>query len=120
MGPPTYDLVSLLRDSYFELAPGEIDLLLDYYWQRIPPHISISDRQDLAYLFHIQTLQRKLKDAGRFVFIDRMKNNSSFMQYVEPTLGYVGHAFDHLPDYESLRRILARWLPDLCRRTGLR
>ena len=64
-------------------------------------------------LFHLQTLQRKLKDAGRFVFIDRKRGNPNFLPSIPLSLAYVARAFEELPDMAPLRDTLARHLPEL-------
>ncbi len=107
-GPYIYDLVALLRDSYIELAPETVTRLVAYYAERgkragLPWCTSF---QDVENAFHLQTLQRKLKDAGRFIFIDRVKNNSSFLPYYEPSIGFVQNALAHLPDFENLLTLL--------------
>lgn len=62
------------------------------------------------------TVQRKLKDAGRFVFIDRQKNNPAFLKFVTPTIKKVGGALSRLAvrnrDMAELGRILSRALGD--------
>lgn len=113
LAPPVYDIVALLRDSYVELTPDEFESLLRSYYERGRYLLPVKDWKEFEFLVHLQTLQRKLKDAGRFVFIDRTKGNPSYLKWVEPTLGYVKYAFDHLPEYESLRVALARWFPTL-------
>lgn len=50
-------------------------------------------------------MQRKLKDAGRFVFIDRVKKNPSFLPYVEPTLAKVRAALKRLADEDDMRAL---------------
>ena len=109
-GPVVYDLVALLRDSYVELAPEQLDELLVYYHHRaLAAAIPVpQDPGDFMQAFTLQTLQRKMKDAGRFVFIDRVKHNSSFLQYIPATLRYVAAAFDRLPRYAAVRHELAR------------
>ena len=60
------------------------------------------------------TVQRKLKDAGRFVFIDRVKKNASFLKFVEPTIAKVRASLARLTDDEDMRalsELLARVLP---------
>lgn len=94
-GPFIYDLVALLRDSYIELAPDMVDRLVAYYADADLPWCA--DAADVAQAFHLQTVQRKLKDAGRFIFIDRVKKNPSFLPYYEPSLGYVRNALSRLP-----------------------
>ncbi len=51
------------------------------------------------------TVQRKLKDAGRFVFIDRVKKNPSFLPYFEPSLAKVRASLARLTDDEDMRAL---------------
>ena len=95
-GPFIYDLVALLRDSYIELPPDMVDRLVAYYAAQDLPWCE--NAADVAQAFHLQTVQRKLKDAGRFIFIDRVKGNPSFLPYYEPSLGYVKNALRQLPE----------------------
>jgi aminoglycoside/choline kinase family phosphotransferase len=41
-------------------------------------------------------VQRKLKDAGRFVFIDRVRGNPDFLRFYPQSLRYVGRALSQL------------------------
>ena len=50
-------------------------------------------------------MQRKLKDAGRFVFIEKTKNDPSFLAYVNPTLGIVRQALARVSDVPELRAL---------------
>jgi aminoglycoside/choline kinase family phosphotransferase len=56
----------------------------------------------------MQAVQRKLKDAGRFVFIDRVKGNPDFLPHVGQSLAYVRRALGRLPELSPLREILER------------
>ncbi len=113
-GPRQYDLVALLRDSYVELEVSFVEELVRRYLgrlaeeggPRLEPEPFLAD-------FHLLTVQRKLKDAGRFVFIDRVKKNPSFLPYVTPSLGYVREALARRPELSDLRRILSRHVPEL-------
>ena len=111
MGCEAYDLVAYLRDSYVELAPDELEALLAYYEAgRAAAGIPVAP--DFRTLFHLQTVQRKLKDAGRFVFIDRVKGKPGFLPYIEPSLRYVAAALDQLPAHAGLGGLLAQWIPE--------
>jgi len=112
MGCEAYDLVAYLRDSYVELAPDELEALLAYY-EAGRSAAGIPVAPDFRSLFHLQTVQRKLKDAGRFVFIDRVKGKPGYLPYVEPSLRYVAAALDRLPEYTELQALLGRWVPVL-------
>jgi hypothetical protein len=54
-----------------------------------------------------------LKDAGRFVFIDRVKGNPSFLKFVEPTIEKVKKALGVLSAEEKDARDLAALLDDV-------
>jgi hypothetical protein len=110
LGPRAYDLVALLRDSYVVLAPAEVDVLVEHFIARA----AVQDPAGFRRLFVLQTLQRKLKDAGRFVFIDRVRKNPSFLRWIPASIGYVREALAKAPDeLGALRDLLGRRVPDL-------
>jgi aminoglycoside/choline kinase family phosphotransferase len=108
LGTVVYDLVALLRDSYVVLSPALVGRLVDYFVERAG-----LDAHETRALFDLQTVQRKLKDAGRFVFIDRVKHNPSFLQHIPSSQGYVAAALARLPELAPLRALLARHVPAL-------
>src|SRR5262245_11599468 len=62
MGPDTYDLVSLLRDSYVDLPDQTVDELIAYFLAlRGTP-----DDPDFRRRFNVMALQRNLKALGTF------------------------------------------------------
>jgi len=62
--------------------------------------------------FDLITVQRKLKDAGRFVYIDRVKKNPGFLQYIPSSLGYVKTALERLDEYRPLYETLGKYIPE--------
>jgi aminoglycoside/choline kinase family phosphotransferase len=128
LGPRVYDLVALLNDSYQTFDPAFVDArIADYVRARgleggdpelrpssgragdLPSSLATIRRE-----FDFVTVQRKLKDAGRFVFIDRVKNNPSFLRFVEPTIAKVMGSLAHLSDDADMRalaQLLHRVLP---------
>jgi aminoglycoside/choline kinase family phosphotransferase len=114
LGPRQYDLVALLRDSYVELPPALVDHLLARYLDRLVaeggPRLAPGPFREV---FDLLTVQRKLKDAGRFVYIDRVKGNPGFLPSIPASLRYVRQAFGRRPDLAPLREILARHVPEL-------
>jgi len=106
-GPRVYDLVALTRDSYVKLADSTVDHLVRAYAARVERDPSAVRRE-----FDLVTVQRKLKDAGRFVYIDRMKKNSGFLKYIPTSLGYVRDALGRLPEHAALGMIIEKYLPD--------
>ncbi|MBI4411027.1 MAG: phosphotransferase [Deltaproteobacteria bacterium] len=113
MGPLLYDLVALLRDSYIELSPAEIEGLQEFYVKKIdndhPYHAKIKAiRND----FDLITIQRKLKDTGRFQFIKTVKKNDSFLKSVPASLRYVKQALERQTEYAELLQVIGKYLPE--------
>lgn len=114
MGPPCYDLVSLTRDSYVELSPEAVAELVDYFLEaRKKAGIAIEDAKSFKRLFYLTALQRKLKDTGRFQFIHTVKGNPNFLVSVPSSLRYIKDAFEKLPEFGDLRKIIAKYVKEL-------
>lgn len=84
LGPRVYDLVALLNDSYQEFDRAFVEARLDDFARA--SGLDAAERERVGFEFDLVTIQRKLKDAGRFVFIERVKHNPSFLRFVEPTI----------------------------------
>ncbi|HVP67515.1 MAG TPA: phosphotransferase [Anaeromyxobacteraceae bacterium] len=114
LGPRQYDLVALLRDSYVELSADLVERMIRRYLDRLAgeggPRL---DTGPFRETFDLLTVQRKLKDAGRFVFIDRVKGNPGFLPSIPASLRYVRAALERRPDLARLREVLAHHVPEL-------
>ena len=114
MGPATYDLASLLRDAYIALDESLIDRLIDYYLDQLEEGRHLwTNRGAFRRLFDFTSLQRNLKAAGRFVYIDRVKGNPKFLVDIPRTLGYVKRNLHKYPELFSLRKLMSRYVPEL-------
>jgi len=114
MGARQYDLVSLLRDSYVVLPTKLIEACIVRYCKKIEGKTGAKiDRERFMRVYHLQTLQRKIKDAGRFDYIDIVKKNRKFLQYIPATLQYVRDAFAALPEHRPMQERLAKYTPEL-------
>jgi aminoglycoside/choline kinase family phosphotransferase len=110
LGTRAYDLVALLRDSYVALPAALVGELVDHFIAGA----GIADAAAFRRLFLLQTLQRKLKDVGRFVFIDRVRKNPSFLRWIPTTVSYLREALAVAPDeLRDLASVLSRHLPEL-------
>jgi aminoglycoside/choline kinase family phosphotransferase len=117
LGPRVYDLVALLNDSYQAFTPEFINARLhEYLTERGGTDTGF---EQVRFEFDWVTVQRKLKDAGRFVFIDRVKGNSSFLQFVVPTITKVRLALANLRADPLLLRLddcLGSWFHQIVSR----
>ncbi len=113
LGPYLYDLVALLRDSYVAFDAADVAALGAAYVEgRREEGLWAPSLDELLGHFHLQALQRKLKDSGRFVYIDRVKKNPKFLPNIPRSLGYAREAMDRFPEYAGAREILAKYLPE--------
>lgn len=108
MGPAPYDLVALLCDSYVSLSAEEQNHLLDHY-------AALRDydekaRHALHRAFHLTAVQRKLKDAGRFVFIDRVRGNPRFLTWYRQSIVYAARSAE-TAGLSELSALLKQVLP---------
>lgn len=115
-GPLPYDAVALLRDSYIELAPHELDDLVAQWAAatRASMPAPVLDDAALVRAFHLQTIQRKLKDTGRFELFDMQKGQPEYLRFQPASVRYIRHALETLQDIEALRGlhdVLLRYEP---------
>jgi len=114
MGPGTYDLASLLRDAYIQLDETLIDDLVDYYLDQLAERRFVwANRAAFRRLFDLTSIQRNLKAAGRFVYIDRVKGNPKFLEDIPRVLGYVKRNVEKYPELDTLRKYLTPYVREL-------
>jgi aminoglycoside/choline kinase family phosphotransferase len=104
MGPDTYDLVSLLRDSYVDLPEQTVDELIAYFLA-----LKSVTGSDPAFRrrFDVMALQRNLKALGTFGYQTTARRNPVYIQYIPRTLRYVRNNLENQPRFERLRDLLA-------------
>jgi aminoglycoside/choline kinase family phosphotransferase len=104
LGPDTYDLVSLLRDSYVDLPDQTVEDLIAYF-------LAVKgDTREAARFrkrFDVMALQRNLKALGTFGYQTTARRNPVYIQYIPRTLRYVRNNLEHLPRFARLRELLA-------------
>jgi N-acetylmuramate 1-kinase len=119
LGPRAYDLVALLRDSYQAFDDGFVQARLSEF--AVARGLSTSEAAALAHELDVITVQRKLKDAGRFVFFERTRDDASYLQFFVPTLAMVQGALSRLPqrgELSGLSAIVSRQI-EIARSRGM-
>ena len=114
MGPAGYDLASLLRDAYIQLDEELIDRLIEYFLDGLAAHGQRRpDSAGFRRLFDLTSIQRNLKAAGRFVYIDRVKHNPKFLADIPRVLEYIRRNLAKYPELATLRGHLTPYVPEL-------
>jgi aminoglycoside/choline kinase family phosphotransferase len=110
MGPATYDLASLLRDSYVELSDEFVAERAEEFRQRALPGES---RDAFARRFDLTSVQRNLKALGTFGYMASVRQNPVYLQYIPRTLQSARRNLERHPELAGLLRILSRHVEEL-------
>ena len=109
MGPDTYDLVSLLRDSYVDLTAPQVDELIAFFLA-LKGEGYAPDEGAFRRRFDLMALQRNLKALGTFGYMTTARNNPVYIQYIPRTLSHVKTNLAKYARFAGLRALLDEWL----------
>jgi N-acetylmuramate 1-kinase len=111
MGPDTYDLASLLRDSYIDFSEQQVEALIAFFLAK--RGASATEDADFRRRFDLMALQRNLKALGTFGFQTTSRGNPVYIQYIPRTLTYVRANLGKYERFSRLRELLAEHLEEL-------
>jgi aminoglycoside/choline kinase family phosphotransferase len=109
MGPATYDLASLLRDSYVDIADPQLDDLIAYFLALKGP----ADLDNFRRRFDLMSLQRNLKALGTFGYQTTTRQNPVYIQYMPRTLRYVRSSLAKYPRFARVHELLSKHIDEL-------
>ena len=109
MGPDTYDLASLLRDSYVKLTPETMQSLIEHYIRLL----NIEDTSGVRLRFVRTALHRNLKALGTFGHQISAKKKCRYSDSIPRTLGYVRQTLCTDSRYSRLQDVLSSLIPEL-------
>ncbi len=111
MGPDTYDLVSLLRDSYVDFTDEAVSDLIAYF-------LALQGRdagyeRDFERRFDLMSVQRNLKALGTFGYQTTMRQNTVYIQYIPRTLRYVQRNLKRYSRFGRLHELLGAHIEEV-------
>jgi aminoglycoside/choline kinase family phosphotransferase len=109
LGPDTYDLVSLLRDSYVDISDRELDELIAYF----AALRGVADAAEFRRRFDLMAVQRNLKALGTFGYQTITRRNPVYIQYIPRTLQYARTNLEKHARFGRLRELLAPHIEEL-------
>jgi N-acetylmuramate 1-kinase len=110
MGPDTYDLVSLLRDSYVDLNELAVSELIAFFLALKGSSVS---EADFRPRFDLMALQRNLKALGTFGYQTTARQNPVYIQYVPRALRYVRDTMYRHARFGRLLELLSPYIDEL-------
>jgi len=85
LGPPQYDLASVLIDPYVNIPEQIQEELYDFYLKELSDRISIN-QSIFKENYEIIAFQRNLQILGAFAFLSRVKGKTYFKDYIPAAL----------------------------------
>jgi hypothetical protein len=113
MGPDTYDLASLLRDSYVDINEDALADYIAYFLACRGGAPSPSETEEFRRRFDLMALQRNLKALGTFGYQTATRRNPVYIQYMPRTLHYARVNIAKYARFQGLREILGRYVEEL-------
>jgi N-acetylmuramate 1-kinase len=117
MGPDTYDLVSLLRDSYVDLGDEAVEDLIQHFvalkQEGSPSRCDDEWADRVRERFEVMALQRNLKALGTFGYQTTVRSNPVYIQYIPRTLRYARLNLVRQDRFAKLRTLLGTLVEEL-------
>lgn len=110
MGPATYDLVSLLCDSYVDVEEEFLEERAEQFRQKARPG---EHREIFRRRFDLMSVQRNLKALGTFGYQASVKGNRVYLPYIPRTLASARRNLSRYPELGPLWRVLANHIKEL-------
>jgi NDP-sugar pyrophosphorylase family protein/aminoglycoside/choline kinase family phosphotransferase len=89
IGPPAYDIASILWDPYYRLNDGIREHLLKYYAGRMTAVKEGFDEYEFLESLLICRMQRHMQALGAYGFLSSVKGRKYFLKYVDRALEYL-------------------------------
>ena len=108
IGPPAYDVVSILWDPYSKLEDKMRERLLEYYTKNMKTHSSGEFDEDVFRQTLIPCrLQRHMQALGAYGFLSKIKGKTYFLKYAPQALEYLSEEIEYVQnEYPVLHSIV--------------
>lgn len=112
VGPITYDLVSLLRDSYIDWPEDRVEEWVEAYRQKLG-QVGFDVPQPAEFLkdFYLMGMQRQLKVVGIFCRLWLRDGKQGYLKDIPRTFNYLHSAAAKYPEFAQLDLALSAMRP---------
>lgn len=111
LGPATYDLASLVYDSYVPLPEAARATLIENFWEGSHVRNLFPDRPAFDRALSLTALQRNLKAIGTFAYQKTERGNPRYLRYISLT---AEHTRRHLAALAGLDGFAAQLESYIC------
>ncbi len=90
MGPPSYDLASILWDPYYRIEEAMLERLLCYYIGKMNAvAFNEFDEDEFRYSLLLCRLQRHMQALGAYGFLSEVKGKKYFLKHIPQAVRYL-------------------------------
>lgn len=112
LGPITYDLVSLLRDSYIEWPAERVEVWVEGYRQQlVNAGFDMPEPAEFLKDFYLMGMQRQLKVVGIFCRLWLRDGKQGYLKDIPRTFDYLHSAAAKYPEFAQLDLALSAMRP---------
>lgn len=106
MGPKTYDIISLLKDSYVDIEEELRAELLNYFLEESGTKNDDEIKKELIYM----GIQRNIKAIGTFAYQYCEKGNANYIEYIPRTINYIKENISSISELKDLKENLLEYI----------
>ena len=111
MGPHSYDVVSLVRDSYVQITWETREQLFSFYLDALNSKRESLNLKSISFSdFHLESLlmglQRNIKALGSFGYLATKKSKPDYLKYIRPTLDILCSKNAQIHEETDLKRLM--------------
>jgi N-acetylmuramate 1-kinase len=97
IGPPGYDLASLVIDPYTELTDDQRSFLFEAYLSMLRERFA-SEVENFLEIYPYLALQRNMQILGAFAYLSNTKGKKEFEAYIPPAVKRLKAQLERMPD----------------------
>ncbi len=97
LGPPSYDISSLLWDPYFEISKDLRKVLINYYKDKMGKNLPEDFDESIKYT----RCQRHFQALGAFSFLGLKRGKEHFLKFIEKGKKLLVYDLEELKDFKS-------------------
>lgn len=102
LGPPSYDISSLLWDPYLILPQEQRAKLLNFYKEKMGKHLPADFDKSLIYT----KCQRHMQALGAYCFLSNIRGKKHFLKFIKPAVNYLIEEFNELKEFPSFSYLM--------------
>jgi aminoglycoside/choline kinase family phosphotransferase len=101
LGPPAYDVASLLFDPYVDALTEDLSARLFAYYSSLPLRVRVD-----KHTFHLCAVQRLMQALGAYGNLSIHKGKERYRKFVPLALKRLRGVMEKLPEFKAMARVV--------------